>query len=825
MRRIVPVLLFLAIAMPSEARKFVVNDWSNAEDPSPSDDVCDVIEASTATQECSFLAALQQPPESPRAIDTVILPRNRDSLVTLSFFQRAFDVAKAVVVIDSSHLATGRVRLRLDGLSLRFLASPVSITGLSFTRAGQNRSSIGLFGSGPDRLLGNSFNLTQGDTATDGLFSLYGVLVGAGNKGTRLESNRFGGFGAYASAGVVLRIYGDSTQVIGNSFGLSAAGAVVPFNGSAVVVSSYTATGQNGQSDTLFAPLGGRIENNRFAICSELSGGIGISGSKGEGGTRGWTVRGNRIGVDSLGNALTGCAVSTNETQAGVLLSANDDDLPLTSIRVSENIIGQVPNGILLTGAKVQGDSIVDNILGTTSAGAVLPIFYNGILLQGGARRNGISRNTVGHSSVGIRIGWSSGYGPADSNTVADNLVGVRPSGFTAVPNDTAMVLGYTSGGNIVRGNTLAGNRHHGLVLTSPYLLANRIERNRFGVTSTDLARPNGGAGFRSVAGGASQTLFANRFGPSGTWAVEVALSRSRATVLDSNVFLGGQDSGAILFNGADSLILTHSRFDSCKVACVMLRGSAKNRIVSNRFLGRSPAMAVAPHPTQSWLTSSATFSGNALPRVATPIDLLGSPGYTPNDPADTDAGPMGLLNHPVLSSVAKVGDTLALTLDLDLALSTTSPLIHLYAAAPGSEVLEFLGSWPILRGMGQTFRVAPGLPVAPGTLVRAGLTDAAGNVSELDSGKVVGTPTGVLARKQGARISPVASGQFLLTLDRASEVQWEIRAIDGSLKSRRREPLAAGTHALETGRTGGADFLIVEMDGFRQVVRLSPRF
>lgn len=824
MRRIVPILLFLAFAMPAEARKFVVNDWTNAGDPTPSDEICDVSEGS-GSQECSFLAALQQPPLVHGAIDTVVLPRIRDSLITLSFFQGLIDVPKGVLIIDSSYLATGRVRLRLDGLALRFLASPVSIAGLSFTRAGQNRSSLSLMGPGPDLLRGNFFNLTPGDSATDGLNSLQGVLVGAANTGTRLESNRFGGFGAYASAGVVLRIYGDSTQVIGNSFGLSAAGAVVPFNGSAVVVGSYTATGQGGQSDTLFAPLGGRIENNRFAICTELSGGIGIGGSKGEGGTRGWVVRGNRIGVDSLGNALTGCAVSTNETQAGVLLSANDDNLPLTGIRVSENIIGQVPNGILLTGTMVQGDSIVDNILGTTSAGVALPILYNGILLQGGARRNGILRNTVGHSSMGIRIGWSSGYGPADSNTIADNLVGVRSSGFAVAPNDTAMALGYTSGGNILRGNTLAGNRHHGLVLTSPYLLANRIERNRFGVTSTDLARPNGGAGFRSVAGGASQTLFANRFGPSGTWAVEVALSRSRATVLDSNVFLGVQDSGAILFNGADSLRLTNSRFDSCKVACVVLRGSSKNRIENNRFLGGSPAMIVAPHATQSWLTSSTTFVGNALPRVTTPIDLLGSPGYTLNDPADADAGPMGLLNHPVLSSVSVSGESLAVAFNLDLALATGSPMMLLYAATPGSTVLEPLGSWPAVSGMGQSLRVRPSMTFPNGTLVRAGLVDAAGNVSELDSGKVLGTPTGVLAQKVGTRLSRDASGQFLLTLDRASEVRWEIRAIDGSLKSRRLERLAEGSHVLEPGRAGGTEFLIVEMDGFRQVVRLSPRF
>jgi hypothetical protein len=110
--------------------------------------------------------------------------------------------------------------------------------------------------------------------------------------------------------------------------------------------------------------------------------------------------------------------------------------------------------------------------------------------------------------------------------------------------------------------------------------------------------------------------------------------------------------------------------------------------------------------------------------------------GVTPNDLGDVDAGPNDLQNYPVLTSAMVTPGRLIVQGTIDSP-DPASIVIELFANPvpnPGADPTEYgegavyLGSVrPNLRGM---FTAA--LPtVAPGTMISATATDAAGNTSE----------------------------------------------------------------------------------------------
>lgn len=815
-------LLALAAIAPLEARLITVNTVSVEVDPTPGDGTCDL--SSEDNLQCTFLGALSQPLANPGDIDTIAFRRMGDTSRTLTFFDLMVDVDKPVRLIDSTYQATGAVRLRFEGLSLRFNASPVSIQGFSFTRAGTGRSHIALFGNGPDRLVGNWFNLAPGDSATGGNYSMLGVLVGARNNKTDISSNRFGTYGTFFSGGLALRVYGDSTQIVRNHFGMTNAGLPVLFNASAIVVSSFRASGVGGESDTLYAPVGGTVMANKIATCSEKAQGIGLAGSAGEGGTRGWSVSFNDLGVDpdDRSKPLAGCSPSTDEAMSGIALISTTAQDQVFGNRVDGNLIHVAPNGIVLRGPGTNGNDIVHNEIGVPETPGTGPfIAHNGVLIHGGAHANRIDSNIVGGSASGIRLGWGTGWGNGLDNTIRGNLVGAASKEFT-IANDSGIVLDYTSKGNVVERNIVIGNRHHGIVFASPYLEPNRIEDNRIGVDRSGSRSPNGRAALRSVAGAGGQVVKRNLFGSSGSWAVEVSLSTVRPTVLDSNRFLGGQDSGAILFQGSDSLRMTGNVFDSCTRACVELRGGRNGRIVGNRFAGRSPALVAKSHPTQSWLVTSARLEDNALPAIPVPVDLVGTLGYTPNDPLDADAGPMGLLNHPRLRSATRQGDSLVLTYDLDLANTTASPVLRLYAGLPDSGVLLPLGSSPVVVGTGNRLALLAARTLPSGTLLRAGLVDAAGNSSELDSGVVFSGTTSVRDRHLASNARP-AAGALMLDLASASVVRWSVHGLDGRLLGSAEQHFGAGRHLVRLPARREPTILRLDVGGELSVHRLPP--
>jgi len=785
------------------------------------DEVCDP--SLMGGFQCALLRALIAPPAVADVTDTLVFGRNGDTVQNLIWFvQRDADVPKPVVLIDSSYLATGTVRTRLEGLRLRFARSPVHVEGFAFTRAGTNRSSVSLLGPGPDKLIGNQFNLAPGDSGTPGIYAMQGVSVGSKNVKSRIENNWFGVFGDAFASGTAITLAGDSTSVLNNRFGFTKAGAALAFNGVAVTLTGSTAAGSGGAADTSFAPVGGTIAGNRIATCAERSSGIIVGGSAGEGGTRGWSITGNLMGasVSDSTKVLAGCAPSLDETQAGIRLAGADSTLLATGNTIQNNRIWVAANGILLNGPGVTGNTIRNNRIGSpdqTLSAAVIP--YNGLLVIYGAKANTLDSNTLGGAGTGIRLGWGTGYGNAVNNQFRANLIGAVATA-TSLANDTGISLGYTSAGNLFENNIIAGNRHHGMTLASQFLAPNRIERNRFGVTANGALRANGGSSIRTTVGAGRQVIRGNWFGPSTGWGVEIASAVTRATTLDSNRFLGGQDSGAILFQQTDSLFVLHNTFEACTRGCVQLRGSKIGRFAHNRFGGNSPALIARNHPTQPWQLTNALLDTNVLPAIATPIVIADTTGSFPND-----RGAMRNLIGPRLQSVAAAGDSLVLTYNLDTTTGTSAPRLHVYAKLPDSTVLLPLGSWPATYGTARRLAFVPRFATPTGTLFRVGLTDGGGNTSRIDSGRTIGGTT-IAPDPARANTSAKArweAGGMTVRLGEPAQVRWEIAGLDGRARHQGVAALQTGTHRINLPGRPETTILRVFIDDRAALTRLLP--
>jgi hypothetical protein len=110
--------------------------------------------------------------------------------------------------------------------------------------------------------------------------------------------------------------------------------------------------------------------------------------------------------------------------------------------------------------------------------------------------------------------------------------------------------------------------------------------------------------------------------------------------------------------------------------------------------------------------------------------------GVTPNDPGDSDTGPNNLMNFPVLTSAKATPGQLIVkgTIDTPDLRSVTIEFFANPVPTPGGDPSGY-GEGAIFLGtkkpnaQGKFTAALP--PVAPGTLITATATDAAGNTSE----------------------------------------------------------------------------------------------
>ena len=302
----------------------------------------------------------------------------------------------------------------------------------------------------------------------------------------------------------------------------------------------------------------------------------------------------------------------------------------------------------------------------------------------------GLIINRTGYTNSGISLFGQGG------NLIEGNFIGTDPTGTSALGNTGDGVLISQSSNNTIGGTTpaarniISGNGGDGIDISgmSANTSTNLVQGNLIGTTTSGGALGNGFDGIGITGSGntvgGSAAGAGNIIADNGSDGIRV--SNAQGTIILSNTITNNQRCGVLVGSGGQGTsILSNSLFD-------------------NRFLGIS--------------------LGNGF-------------SSTPNDPGDTDTGPNGLQNDPVITSATIVGDSTTIVGTLN---STPSSTFH----------IEFFGDGTAdssARGVGQMLLGSIDVPTdsngngsftVPFTgnpnFVAATATDPAGNTSEFSN-------------------------------------------------------------------------------------------
>ena len=382
-------------------------------------------------------------------------------------------------------------------------------------------------------------------------------------------------------------------------------------------------------------------------------------------------MEGNYIGTDAAGTAALGNAVGNcgcDPQYAGISISGSPSGTSQIAIR--GNLVsgnGSPDIDAANTGAAVI--TIQGNLVGTDASGTQR-LSGGGVSLLANVTNALIGGTTPATRNVvgAVFVGTGS-----TGTVISGNYVGTNSAGTVMWPDQHSGIGLAPGSGNTIVGGTATG-------------AGNLIES---------------GSGFAAVVVSptvAGTTIEGNLIGTDATGAHAISSTVATGTgvsIQGDDSTVGGATSGAantIAFNGESGVTVTGGSGNVI----------SRNEIFSNGGLG---------------------------------IDL-GGDGVTLNDSGDTDSGPNGLQNFPVLTSVAASGGHLTVAGTLDTA-NPHAAVVELFAnpqpdpggdASGYGEGAVFLGTvTPAANG---SFTAT--LPsVAPGTLITATATDAAGNTSE----------------------------------------------------------------------------------------------
>ena len=570
-------------------------------------------------------------------------------------------------------------------------------------------------------IAGNFIGTTSdGESALGNRFE--GIRVTAGPDRTRIGTDGNGSgdaaernviAGSTSAGGILIDNLGtDATRVAGNYIGVNAAGtAILRNNGNGVLVRDRAAgtligTDLNGVSDDL----------ERNVISGNA---LGVQVSNGASGT---TIRGNYMGTNAAGTAAlpndddavfmdgaTGVTIGGSSPAARNLASGNNGDgfeyFNSTGVVIEGNYIGTDVTGTAKIGNRFYGIRVPESSGGVIRGNVISGNGTLGIELFGSNTRNTlVVGNYIGANAAGTAALANGGHGVWIRNGAANNTIGGAGTGNLIAGNtgDSVHIQDAGSSGNVILGNSIGTNAAGTAVLT------------------------NGGAGVYIGGGAANNTI--GRVG-----AGNLIGGHSYAGVFiqdpgaDGNRVLGnaiGTDwTGTGLFSNSFGVILSttgnqiggtepgEGNIISRNSVGVLVYGGAKNSIRGNSI-----------------------FANYSLG-----IDLYpGAFGVTANDFQDTDTGPNGLQNFPVLS--AQVGATTRVLGTLNSAPNTTFALdFYASSAADPSgygEGQRFLGSATVTtdsEGNG-SFDVTLSVPTGANELVTATATDPNGNTSEFSA-------------------------------------------------------------------------------------------
>lgn len=413
--------------------------------------------------------------------------------------------------------------------------------------------------------------------------------------------------------------------------------------------------------------------------------------------------------------------------------------------------IGGFQTGILLDGASK--DTVTSSVIGANIPGTSANPNGTGILIRNsydtiGGTATGAGNLISGNSVDGVQIEGdpASGSGTPTGNAIQGNLIGTTHDGTAALGNgyDGVEIDGGTKnivGGPLLlgAGNVISGNT--GGAGVEVFLGGgNEISSNLIGTSADGLsAIPNF---YGVVLGSSSGNLVGRSTGPSffrgggnvisGNTGAAMVVKDDSGDLISGNV-VGRTGDGSAPLGNVDGFQLG----DDANLTV----GTEKdpNVIADNVFWG----IEVYGSSAGVRISANSIYDNGLDP--SHPLDAIGidlnRDGVTTNDPGDSDTGPNGLQNFPVITSVSHQGGQVVVVGTLN-----SRPF--------GTYRLEFFANSacdPSGYGQGETYLGAktavadpfgnltfsvhfPLNPSAPTPIVTATATDQSGNTSEFSA-------------------------------------------------------------------------------------------
>jgi len=554
-------------------------------------------------------------------------------------------------------------------------------------------------------------------TAAASLPNQYGIAITNGASGNTISGNIISGniISGNSGSGIVLNGTGTRNNYIkGNFIGADISGVLPLSNYAGITITS--------NANHNF--IGGTGMAERNIISGNYEMGVYIESSDSN------LLVNNFFGPDSTGLAAFKISNDTLLQSNGIEFNTVSKNNTLGGYTAAErNVIsGNRVYGMVYYG-NCSYNPVIGNYIGVDATGNNALPNATGICVDGGSNHNPILRNVLsGNYSYGIFIVTTGTY----YNTFSGNIVGLNAAGTDTVPNDAGILIGGGTKYNLIGGSTVAerniisGNRFGGIEIADIGTRFNTIRGNYIGTDISGLlARPN-------------------------LYGLSIISECSQNTV-DSNVISGNLHYGILLFENADSNIITRNYIgpgaDSIAaigngtVGVVLWNGSSHNQIG-----GDGLGNAIAYHDScgiavKDNNTLYNTLSGNSLyENSLMGIDIFPE-GPNANDAGDTDSGPNELMNYPVITHAAYNASN-GMTWVYGI-LDTETPenvIVELFVAVPDSTVNHGEGQIYLGRtycdAAGNWMFYGPG--VSDGMLLTSTATSVYGSTSEFSENYTV---------------------------------------------------------------------------------------
>lgn len=387
----------------------------------------------------------------------------------------------------------------------------------------------------------------------------------------------------------------------------------------------------------------------------------------------------------------------------------------------------------------------------TASTPAVLKIALNGA--SAGAGAVGLSVTSEFSTINGLAIyGFDTGILiNGDLNAVNGCHIGLDATGMNPVGNafDGIVITGqrnWIGGPALISRNVIAGNFNG--IAVFPNAPANRIEGNYIGTDATGNATiPNNG--FDGISVSSDNNAIVNN----------VIVGHSSNNILITLWADGFPYPEGNIIQGNHIGHHANGSFSSFANNCqgLSLNNARNTTITENIIFGNG---------CQGVLISGAAAVGNRVSsnsiygNVGLAINL-GFDGVTPNDPGDTDMGPNGLQNFPVLQSAKANASKTKVKGFIDTPNPATVTIEFYANSAPnasGHGDGEALIGTASPKSNGKVKANLP--PVAPGTYLSAIAIDSENNTSEFSLSIEVAGPGGGSNRNSPGSLQAAAFGE-----------------------------------------------------------------